>query len=157
MIQRFQSLFLLLAAACLIAGIFLPIGTITTNDAQYIFNSWFLRENIPDGAILESNYYIGILQIIIALISLIAIFFYKKRPTQSKLCIAGIVIDFILLLLMLYIYPDRIFQNIPLLEKNEVVFNPWTVTSVFSLAFLYLANRFILSDEKKVREADRLR
>jgi hypothetical protein len=160
MIQRFQSLFLLLATICLLIALFMPIGTITTNEAQYLFNSWNLHENIPNGKIISPNYinyYIGILQTILALICFIAIFFYKKRPTQSKICIAGIIINFILLLLMLYVYPDRIFQSIALLDKNEVVYNPWAMTSIFSLGFLYLANKFILKDEKKIREADRLR
>ncbi len=157
MIQRFQSLFLFLATVCLLVGLFMPIGTITTNEAQYVFTSWYLHENIPNGQVIITTSYIGILQIILALISFIAIFFYKKRTAQSKICIAGIIINFILLVLMLYIYPDRIFQSISLLDKNEVVFNPWAITSIVSLAFLYLANKFILNDERKVREADRLR
>ena len=40
MIQRIQSLLLLLAAICLIIAVFMPIATITTDNAQYLFTSW---------------------------------------------------------------------------------------------------------------------
>jgi len=159
MIQRIQSLLLLLAMISLIIGTLMPIATITNYDAQYLYSSWVLKLNIPGGNIIMTNYYIGVLQIVLAVVCLISIFFYKNRPTQSKVCIAGIIINFILLLLMLYIYPDRIFPEIDIFkyEKFDIVYNPWCISSILSLAFLYLANKFILKDEKKVRNADRLR
>lgn len=159
MIQRIQSLLLLLAVVSLTIGIFLPIATVTTDEAQYLYTSWDLHLNIPNGEILMTNYYIGILQIVLAVVCLITIFLFKNRTTQSKLCVAGIIINFILLLLMLFIYPDRIFPQIEQFKYQsiEIVYNPWCITSIISLAFLYLANKFILKDEKKVRDADRLR
>ena len=159
MIQRIQSLLLLLAAISLIIGTLMPIGTITTNEAQYLYTSWSLHLNIPNGDILITNYYIGILQIILAILCIISLFMFKKRNMQSKLCIAGIIINFILLLLMLYIYPDRIFPSLNEFKYDtvEIVYNPWCISSIISLALLYMANKFILKDEKKVRETDRLR
>lgn len=156
MIQRIQSLLLLLAAICLILGALMPIGNVITNEAQYLYNSWFLKLNTPDGGIIKPTYYIGILQIVLAIICIVAIFMYKKRTTQSKLCVVGIFINFILLLLVLYIFPDRIFPAI-FNGTINVVYNPWIITSILSLAMLYLANRSILKDEKKVRDAERLR
>ncbi len=157
MIQRIQSLLLLLAAICLIVGIFTPIATVTTDNAQYVFTSWSLHENIENGNVLLPTYYIGILQIILAGLSLITIFLYKNRTIQSKLCVAGVVINFILLLLILYVYPDNLFSKIYLLKNNQLVYSLWTITSIVSLAFLFLANKFILKDEKKIKEAERLR
>lgn len=159
MLQRIQSLLLLLAVGSLIIGIFMPIATITTGEAQYLYTSWDLHLNIPSGEILMTNYYIGVLQIVLAVVCLVTLFLFRNRTTQSKLCIAGIIINFILLLLMLFIYPDRIFPEIEVFKYQsiEIVYNPWCITSILSLAFLYLANKFILKDEKKVRDADRLR
>lgn len=159
MIQRIQSLLLLLTVICLILGALTPIGSITTTEAQYIFTPWVLKLNIPDGDIIMTTYYIGIVQIILAIIAFIAIFLYKNRTTQSKLCMVGIFINFILLLLMLFIYPDRIFPAMEtfIYEDIKVIYNPWCITSILSVGFLYFANKQILNDEKKVRDADRLR
>lgn len=159
MLQRIQSLLLLLAVASLIIGTSTPIATITTDEAQYLYTSWDLHLNIPNGEILMTNYYIGILQIVLAIVCLVTIFLFRNRTTQSKLCIAAIIINFILLLLMLFVYPDRIFPQIEdfKYQNIEIVYIPWCLTSIISLAFLYLANKFILKDEKKVRDAERLR
>ena len=47
MIQRIQSLLLLLAMISLIIGTLMPIATITNYDAQYLYSSWVLKLNIP--------------------------------------------------------------------------------------------------------------
>ncbi len=152
MIQRIQSVLLLLATISLIVAMFMPVAIVTTNEVQYLFTPWTLQENIPGGNIVYTTYYIGILQVIVATMSFIAIFLYKKRPLQSKLCVATVVVNFILLLLMLYVYPDRLLG-----KNNDTVFSLWTLASILPLALIYTANKFILKDEKKVREADRLR
>lgn len=157
MIQRIQSLLLLLAAICLIIAVFMPIATITTDNAQYLFTSWSLQLNIENGDVIFPTYYIGVMQIILAALSFITIFFYKNRATQSKMCIAGIVINFILLILILYVYPDNLFGKLYLLKDSQLVYSLWTILSIASLGLLFLANKFIKKDEKKVREADRLR
>jgi len=159
MIQRIQSLLLLLTVISLVLGALMPIGSITTAEAHYLFTPWVLKLNIPEGNIVMTTYYIGIVQIVLAIIAFIAIFMYKNRTAQSKLCIVGIFINFILLLLMLFIYPDRIFPTMEIFmyEDIKVIYNPWCITSILSVAFLYFANKQILNDEKKVRDADRLR
>lgn len=155
MIQRIQSVFLLLATISLVIGVFMPIAVITTDEAQYLFTPWALQENIPEGSVVYTTFYVGVLQVITALMSFIAIFLYKKRPLQSNLCVAAVIVNFVLLLLMLYVYPDRLLGR--LLGENKTVFSLWTLTSILPIALFYMANKFILKDEKKVREADRLR
>jgi hypothetical protein len=159
MIQRIQTLFLFLAAGSFAAACFLPVGTIVTHDYSYLFTSWCLKENIPEGAILYQTFYIGLLQAVLALLSLVSIFFFKKRPLQSRLCLAGVVMNFILVILMLWVYPEHVFPQLPQMKglPVEVSFSYWSMLSVLPLAALYLANKFIIRDEKKVRAADRLR
>jgi hypothetical protein len=154
MIQRIQSLFLLGAGICFAVACFLPVGTLTTAEAQYIFTSWSLKEGIPDGAIVFQTFYIGLLQAILSILSLVAFFLFKKRPAQSKVCIAAIVINFILIFLMLLLYPETI---LPKFFSGELQYSPFALLSVVPLAFLYFANKFIIRDEKKVRAAERIR
>jgi hypothetical protein len=157
MIQRIQTLLFLAAAICFTAACFMPIGTITTYDTYYVLTSWVLKENIPNGAILQQTYFIGILQVFLAIISFVAIFFYAKRPTQSKICVAALVLNCLLLLLMLWYYPDNVIAKVLRIGSGEVRYSLWVLLSFFTAPCLYFANKFIIKDEKKLRAADRLR
>ncbi|MDR1878238.1 MAG: DUF4293 domain-containing protein [Bacteroidales bacterium] len=159
MIQRIQTLLFFVAAICFTVACFMPVGTITTHDAYYLLDSWTLKENIPDGAVVYPTYFIGILQIMLALTSFVAIFLYKKRSTQSKLCIAAIFGNFVLILLMLWGYPDYILPKMSPIAHTEMVssLSLWAMLSVLPLGCLYFANKYIIKDEKKIRAADRLR
>ncbi len=157
MIQRIQTLFLLIASICFAVACFMPIGTIATNEAYYIITPWALKENIPNGAIVHPTYFIGMLQAMLAVISFVAIFLYKKRPAQSKVCVAAIIINFILLILMLWVYPDNILPKLSQIAGAETRYSLWTLLSIVPLACLYFANKYIIKDEKRIRAADRLR
>ena len=162
MIQRIQTVLFMVATACFSVACFVPIGTMTTHDTYYVVTSWALKENIPNGAVVYPTYFIGLSQIILAVISFIAIFLYKNRPAQSKFCIAAIVINFVLILLMLYVYPEIAFSKLWQVAGAELLYYrsghfPWALLSIFPLACFYFANKFIIRDEKKVRAADRLR
>jgi len=159
MIQRIQSLFLLVAAVCFGVACFVPIGTINVGEMSFIYSPWMLLRE-PHSELVQETYYIGLLMAILAVISFVAIFFYKNRATQSKICMAAIFICFVLLLLMLYVFPDVVFAKIIANAKVEYYGDgqfPWVLLSFVSLACLYLADKFIKKDEKKVQAADRLR
>ena len=159
MIQRVQTVLFLVAAICFAVACFKPIGTITTMDKCYVVTPWSLKaleENNPDGKPIHQTYFIGLLQLTLAVISFVTIFLYKNRPLQSKFCIAATVINFVLLLLMLYVYPDIVFAKLPKIHYYEGQ-PPWVFLSIIPLACLYFANKFVIKDEKKVRAADRLR
>jgi hypothetical protein len=157
MIQRVQTLLLLVAAICFAIACFMPVGFITAHEVYYIITPWMLKESIPDGAIIYPTYFIGMLQVILAIMSFVAIFLYKKRAVQSKFCIAAIIINFILIIIMLWVYPDYVFHGIPKISGAETEYSLWTLLSIVPLVCLYFANKFIIKDEKMVRAADRLR
>jgi uncharacterized membrane protein len=156
MIQRIQSLFLLAAAACFGIACFMPIGAFNVGE-MYVYSPWTLSSG---GEFVQETYYIGLLMVILAVMSFVAVFFYKNRPLQSKICMAAILIGVVLLLLMVYVYPDVVFakryRTVEVQYYGHGEF-PWVFLPFVSLVCLYLANRFILRDEKKVRAADRLR
>lgn len=159
MIQRIQSLLLLFAFVCLAVACFIPIGTITTDTMYYSYSTWTLHENIPDGQTIYSTFILGILDIILAVLGLVCIFLYKKRMVQSKICMAGVLLNLIVVILMLWIYPDILFAKIPAME-NQTLNTQYGIGAflpIISIALFYFANKFIVNDEKKVRAADRLR
>ena len=157
MIQRVQTLFFLGAAICFGAACFLPIGTLNAVEMPYIYTSWVLKQGIIDGVNIRETYYIGLLQVILAVISLVVIFFYRNRPLQSKICTAAIILSFILLVLMLWVYPDRIFSQMSQVQGIQMQYTFGAFLSIAPVALLYLANKFVMKDEKKVRATDRLR
>jgi hypothetical protein len=157
MIQRIQSLFLLGAAACFGAACFMPIGALNGAEISYIYTPWVLKQALVNGLNVRETYYVGLLQVVLAGISFAAIFFYKNRALQMRICTAAIIIGFILLALMLWVYPDRVFAQMPLTQGLEVKYSLWSLLSILPVGLLYLANKFILRDEKKIRAADRLR
>jgi len=159
MIQRVQSLFLLCAAVCFGVACLVPIGTIDVGGINCVYSPWFLiQDNLT--AVIQETYYIGLLMVILAVTSFVAIFFYKNRALQSKICMAALFIGIVLMVLMVYVYPDVVFAKkfgVARIQYYGNGYFPWVLLSFISLACLYLANRFIIKDEKRVRAADRLR
>ena len=138
MIQRQQSLWLLLAAVASI---------ISFNFTFY--NSNILENNTSGFAELEggSNFFLLIVTGLSILISVIAIFMYKDRKTQLKLAIGGITLSIIMLVLY--------FVEIKKFEKGN-----FALTAIFVLAILIgyiMAARGIWKDEKLVKSLDKLR
>src|SRR5580765_1570245 len=91
MIQRQQSLWLLLSTICAFLSYKLPFFSGTKEGIK----------NLTEKAILDggSNFLLLILTGLSLVLSLIIIFMYKDRKLQLKLCIAGIIICIVLLVI----------------------------------------------------------
>ncbi len=159
MIQRIQSIYLLIAAIATIILIFIPIGYITTDEYQYVFNAFVVKLNIPETSIYMSTTYIALLLGVSAILSIVAIFIYKNRKNQTTIVYANMLIFLIAVLVMIYVYPDIIFVRKGLMNPDDLFnFNYWILACMIPAALgLYLANRAIKKDEEKVKAADRLR
>lgn len=151
MIQRIQTIYLLLTSICFSLIMFFPLAII---DVKYHFSVWSFSE-IEKG-VISPTYYLGLLAVIIAVISLATIFLYHKRMLQNKLCVVMFILILIFLALMFFIYPEFVIYKI--IGSNAIInYSVVSILSVLPLAFVLLANRAILKDERKVRAADRLR
>ena len=158
MIQRIQSLYLLLAAIITVVVVFIPIGYIYTDEASLVFTSFVLKEDVPNGAIKMQTLYIAIILFVSAATSIYTLFNYKNRRKQTKINNFNMIILFVVLVLMLYIFPDVLFFFVCyILKPEEFNFNYWIMMGVLPPFFIFLANRAIKKDEKLVRSADRLR
>ena len=138
MIQRQQSLWLLLAAVSSFLSFKFPFYT-----GNILENNVARFEELEGG----SNFFLLVLTGLSILISLIAIFLYKDRKTQFKLAIGGVVIA--AALLVIYFVQLKKFTN-----------GNFALTAVFVLAILIgyiMGARGIWKDEKLVKSLNKLR
>lgn len=161
MIQRVQSIFLLIAIIIPIVLIFLPLGYLTTDAAQYVYNSISLKENIPDGASVIRLYYLAFCLFLTSVLAGVALFSYKNRVKQMQIVSFTMIVFLITLMLILWICPDIIFKKFfgARMEDFTFIFNtvPLIIMIIIEAVCLFMANRFIKKDEELVRSADRLR
>jgi hypothetical protein len=167
MIQRIQSLFLVVATLLIVLLTVLPTGVIYTSaDANgismmYSYNAFVIKEAIPDGKVVLSCAYIGILLITSALLSFVTIFLYKNRLKQIRWATAAMYLYIITIVLMTFIFPELIFKKVlGGNRKPDLIYNhQWLLIALMigTALLLFFAKKFIIKDEKRVREADRLR
>ena len=156
MIQRIQSVFLLVAAIVTIILLFISIGDIYTAEAQYTFTCF--NVHLPNGQVVMSTIYIALILILSACISIYAIFKYKDRMKQTRVVSINMLVFLIAIMLMIWVFPDFLFQRKGLMQEGDIFrFNYWIMIFVIPPVCMFLANRFIRKDEQLVRSADRLR
>ena len=136
MIQRIQSLWLLLAAACAFAGFKFPYytGNKLNDTALYELNA-------------TSTLLLMVTTIAVGVLALINIFLYKKRSLQLKLCVLGILLEAVLIFLY---YRETTTFTLGTYSLTAILH------SIIVLAFV-LAARGINKDSKLLKESDRLR
>jgi hypothetical protein len=162
MIQRVQSIFLLIAIIIPIVLIFIPLGYVDTDLARYVYNSISLKEMVPDGgASVIRLYYLAFCLFMTSVLSCVALFSYKNRVKQMQIVSITMIVFLITLLLILWVCPDIVFKKFfsARMEDFTFVFNtvPLLIMIVIEAVCLFFANRFIKKDEELVRSADRLR
>lgn len=138
MIQRQQTLWLLLAAAASFLSFKFPFYT-----GNILENNTSRFEELDGG----SNFFLLVLTGLSVLIAAIAIFMFKDRKTQLKLSLSGIVISGILLILY--------FTQLKKFSTGNFAL---TAIIVFAILVGYImAARGIWKDEKLVKSLDKLR
>ena len=156
MIQRKQTLFLLLAVVVYVLALFLPIGYLQPKGmggVSSIYNLGLVDEN---GAI----HIVGIcvpmflLLSVAAVISLVTIFLYKKRKQQIMLCSISMLFTF-----LWYVDYALIFiVKIPVAEiVGTLDYKFGACLPLISIILVAMARKGVKDDEKLVRAADRIR
>ncbi|MGN6437342.1 MAG: DUF4293 domain-containing protein [Agriterribacter sp.] len=138
MLQRMQTLWMLLASIFMFLTIRFVVYTGTRN-----------IDNVNEYTALTagSNFFLLIFTIAAALVAFIAVFLYKNRSLQMKMCIVA---------LLLYIV-CAVFYYLQIRHFSDGAFS---LTSVFFFLvpiFLILAIRGIYKDQKLIKSIDRLR
>ncbi len=136
MIQRIQTLWLLLASICAFASVKLPF--------------YFGSLEIPGPTITITpydNFMLLVFVIATALMGLVSIFLFSNRSLQIKMCIVGLVLS--LANLMHYFLYMKNFKTGGL--------SLYSILSFLVPVFFILAIRSIYKDQKLLKSLDRLR
>jgi len=149
MIQRIQTIFLLLVSASLVVSLFLPFGTVVSiNETGQSTIQSFTAFGVP--AFRPICFIISTL--LATVIPLITIFLYRNRKLQIRFCLLE---DVLLLpvIASLIIYKEMYFEGV---ELNNFV---WFLVVSFLLPYLFnlFALLAIKKDEKLIRSLDRIR
>lgn len=152
MIQRIQTLYLLLATALMACTLFMPIAHVSTAQGELVLQAFK-----PFGSEMAFGWLFAALFILATLLPLVTIFLFKYRKRQVGLCAAEGVLQLgaVVVILLFYwlIIPD-ILQDFTILSKNL----GWAfIMPVAALIPTFLAGRAIFRDEVLVRSLDRIR
>ena len=137
MIQRIQSVYLLLAAMAIILFLFVPFGVITYNDETMILKG-------------KMNIILIVMIALIAFIAFISIFLYKNRVVQLRVVLANCILSAVFIGFMVFGVTMHVLND-------EYKPQPGIALPIFVLIFNFLAHRSIKHDENLVRSMDRLR
>ena len=152
MIQRIQSLYLLLAAALMSLTLFMPIATFVVDGQTYELTAF----SLTCGEISQSTIWLGVILVIATALPLITIFLFKKRTLQIRLCAVEVVllIGSLVLVALYYWLTSRLFEGLVIDHRQ---FGWAAPMPIVALVLSYLASRAIFKDEVLVRSLDRIR
>ena len=162
MIQRIQTIFLILFITSLIATYFFPVWQkiefSETNFPKimatgYISSSYI--ENISDGkAVVYDYFYIPGIIILCCGLAVYSIFSYKNRLTQIKIgTLNSLLTSFLIFFFLYQTFYQEIYMNI----DDQISFLISFYLIFLAIFFNFLSNRFIRKDELLVRESERIR
>ncbi len=137
MIQRIQSIYLLLAAVALVGFNFLALGVDTTPTPVDVV---YGKELMPS----------FIASLVIAALSLLSIFLFSNRVLQANLCKLNIFLTVVLMGIAGYL-----LFGIPTSDIEKI--QPGIALPILAIIFIFLGLNNINKDEKLVRSMDRLR
>lgn len=152
MIQRIQTIFLLLAALFMGATTFFPLFEISFG--EIILKLFSLNIGVDYATWGIFTWVIFTFAVFTAILPLINIFLYKMRKLQISIALLTaffIVAYYVIALVSLNIYLDRIPTSYTLNIQIGIIF------PVIALIFDLLAVWKIKKDEKLVRSLDRIR
>ncbi len=159
MIQRIQTLFLLGVVLMSGALFFIPLSEKSVTDvtsgevSKYtmLLADVTLQAGSEAPELVETNYPILIVNLLLLVMSLYTIFIFKNRPAQIRLSMLGGLLAAVQLILIFY-YSDAMGP-----VNITAHYLPGVYLVAAQVFLLLAARRFIRKDEMLVRAADRIR
>ncbi len=146
MIQRIQTIYLLLAAICGFGVLAMPFASTpaTLPDSALFSDAVYNAQDNPGLLVLFG---------LAGLLALVAIFLYKNRPRQMMLTRIGLIADIVGLALTVLLF----WRDLDALAQSQIQDGVGAYLPFGFILFALLALRGIRKDEELVRSADRLR
>lgn len=154
MIQRIQSLYLLVVSALMAVTLFAPLAWFAGDAGEFRLHAFALRE--AGGQAVQSAVYLGVLLSLACALPLVTLFLFRRRLLQLRLCVveAVLLVGCAVMEGVYYFLSWRVFSSLTFhLQGVRVAI----ALPVVCLVFVWLAVRAILHDELLVRAADRIR
>ncbi len=147
MIQRIQSIFLLLASACSFALFGLPFATVKEQVADSALFATDTVYNLNDSTALLGIY------VVAGLLALVAIFLFKNRKQQVVVARIAAVVNLIGIVLAIVMFiQDSVMESTVTPDDGLGLYTP-----IIGFVLNLLAIRAIQKDDKLVKSMDRLR
>lgn len=169
MIQRVQSIFLVLITICMAVALSNPIWekmgaqpsemahltALEYSQQQVVSAQAGLPQQAAPSTAVTPVWYLALLIAIVGLVALYTVFQYRNRLTQTALCAVNAIMLTAVMGIVLYrtLYSSKSYGS----PSDQGEYQIGFYALVAALIFNALANRFIRRDEKLVRGADRLR
>jgi hypothetical protein len=153
MIQRIQSVFLLIAAvlsALLLSGTLMEMKDIFGN--HYTLGFLTMTVSIDGKEQVQNLWPLAVIIVAVPLASLISIFLYKNRRLQMKFTMASLLLS----LGTIFVAGFYLIMLGKKIEMNYI----WHIKAILPLiaaVLFWLAYKAIQKDEEKVRSLDRIR
>ncbi len=147
-IQRIQSVYLLIAIILMVVFAFFPALSFELADKTVLYGA---LETGRAGN-MHFNPLLLTLICLISFLALIDIFLFKNLQRQMTVCFVDIIIGLAMLIaicIQAFVVGNR--------ESWTVVWQWYVLLPVLSIIFLMLAHKSMSNDKKKLRDADRLR
>lgn len=150
MIQRIQTVYLLLVAILMVASMALPVGTFYAGTNEFGMTN--LYYTLPDGTMNYSPCVLLVLLAVVAIIAVMTVFLYRKRMRQIRLTVISTVV------LAVY-YLAAVGFILTADGQDDSGFRPsWSLCFPLVCIILnWLAIRAINKDEMLVKSYDRIR
>lgn len=158
MIQRIQSIYLVLAVIAGMLTFFLPFTHFYAGDVKIAEYAMFGVFNVQSDTLELTNPYplpMWIMSALSIIMPLVAIFQFKKRMIQMKIVRLGFLVE-MSFLVYLFFAIDKV--NAELYDGQiSILYHTGFYMPVMAIVLMFLAQRGIKKDEDLVKSLDRLR
>ena len=151
MLQRIQTVYLLIVIAIVIASLFFPYATFVYNKSVFQFGAFGL-DPVESDFSTRFPLYVGVFMILGS--SIAAISFFKNRKRQLLL---GKLNYLLILITLVFIFLDVDNISNQMLSNDQPIYGIGTYLVVCTLPLVFMANRAIKKDEALIKSLDRLR
>lgn len=154
MIQRVQTLYLLIITLLMAIVLFAPLAWFASDAGEFTLYAFALKT--AGGEAVQPTIYMGVVLALACALPLVTIFLFKRRLVQIRLCVVQMVLLVGALVMegAYYFLSWRVFSEQAFHIQG---FKPAVALPLVCLLFAYLALRGVFRDEMLVRAADRIR
>lgn len=154
MIQRIQTLYLLVVSALLAVTLLAPLAWFGGDAGEFRLHAFALRT--LGGESVQPAFYMGVLLAAACALPLLVVFLFKRRMLQLRLCVveAVLLVGAAVMEGVYYFLSWRVFSELTFRAQG---LRPAIILPLVALLFVWLAARAIVHDEVLVRAADRIR